>query len=250
MIDEKNMQLLRLISEKQKKGADLDKLALTQMIKANEELGEASAELLALSKSKQASASATGSSDALAEELIDVLSCVLDMLVTQGVTEHKLNEVILTKMKKWSRKLLPQHQKQFEMQDTVDTWTLWDDRCIEVMSFSRVGQLSTALSKNPLTVAEHNKVTVGAMPYARLLHPEQPVFLTRKEANDFIESLNYILACNCTHLWQTGYSFCFPTEDELWRRGLSGDLHWAAFPSLDGKAEKDTKKMLFVAFGS
>ncbi len=95
MINNKNMKLMRLISERQKASSDPEKLALTQMIKANEELGEAAAELLALSKSKNASASAAGNIEGMLEELTDVLSCVIDMLLTQGVTEEKLNSMLL-----------------------------------------------------------------------------------------------------------------------------------------------------------
>ena len=255
MINNKNMKLMRLISERQKASSDPEKLALTQMIKANEELGEAAAELLALSKSKNASASAAGNIEGMLEELTDVLSCVIDMLLTQGVTEEKLNSMLLLKLKKWGLKLLPRHHGDMVMHETLVAWTLWDRSYIEVLSFNKLfkdNDKSTAVMTRPLTLGEHNKILLGATPYAYMTSPEKPIALHRKEATDFIETLNYILACNSTDMWQEGFSFCLPTKSDLLQSGIlddDTDKYWLFPPDENGTETPDTKKMVLLSFG-
>jgi hypothetical protein len=251
VISKKNMKLMRLISEKQKASSDPEKLALTQMIKANEELGEAAAELLALSKSKNASASAAGNIEGMLEELTDVLSCVIDMLLTQGVTEDKLNSMLLLKLKKWGSKLLPRHHSDLAMHGNLAAWTLWDRSYIEVLSFNKLDK-STSVMPRPLTLGEHNKILLGATPYVYMTSPEKPIALHRKEATDFIETLNYILACNSTDMWQEGFCFCLPTKSDLLQAGILDDdmdKYWLFPPDDNGTETPDTKKMVLVVFG-
>lgn len=250
MISRVNMQLLRLISEKQKAASDPEKLAFTQMIKANEELGEAAAELLAFMKSKNASASAAGSLDGMAEELVDVLSCVIDMLITQGVTEDQLNTMLASKLKKWGVKLLPRHHAGLVLHENLSAWVLWDRSYIELLSFNK--KYKNALMAKPLTLAQYNKIMLGATPYARPSSLDGPVSVTRKEANDFIEMLNYVLACNSTDFWKDGFRFCLPTEAELQQEGIVDkdmDKYWL-FPPNDSSTETGfNEKMVFLAFG-
>lgn len=70
-----------------------------------EETGEFWQELLKYLGIANASASASGKPEALAEEAVDVLINTLDILAYLGLEDWQINEIIQRKCAKWERKL-------------------------------------------------------------------------------------------------------------------------------------------------
>lgn len=74
-----------------------------------EEAGEVSAEYLAFTNSVNASSSAEGTAEALAEEAVDVLIVAHDLVSTiqklTGLSDKHVQEVMQRKLSKWESKL-------------------------------------------------------------------------------------------------------------------------------------------------
>lgn len=76
-----------------------------KMIKLSEEVGEASAELLAMRGHPNKSRSAVGTPEALAEELIDCKIVIDSLLVGLGFTPSYLRDLADKKLAKWEAKI-------------------------------------------------------------------------------------------------------------------------------------------------
>lgn len=73
-------------------------------LKAQEELGELAAEILAYNECQNKSASAKGSPEAILEESVDTIICVVDILAKMKFSTCAINVMIEKKAAKWAAK--------------------------------------------------------------------------------------------------------------------------------------------------
>ena len=84
----------------------LDNLGIIEKtLKATEELGEMSAEVLKFEESTNASGSAKGTHEAILEEACDTVICVFDVLAKLGYNSDTINAMLEKKVGKWKRKV-------------------------------------------------------------------------------------------------------------------------------------------------
>jgi NTP pyrophosphatase (non-canonical NTP hydrolase) len=97
-----NTDKLRALSAQE---SELGISLLARAGKLSEEQGELWQEILKHEGVPNASASATGNAEDVAEETVDVLINCLDILAFLGVTDEQINLIMRQKCAKWERKL-------------------------------------------------------------------------------------------------------------------------------------------------